>query len=52
MKHATLLLAFLLLAPLAAVNAADATAKSNIVYIVVDDLGYGELVQAVLQNAF
>lgn len=43
MKHATLLLAFLLLAPLAALYAADATAKPNIVYIVADDLGYGEL---------
>jgi arylsulfatase B len=43
MKHATLLLAFLLLVPLAALHAADATAKPNIVYIVVDDVGYGEL---------
>jgi len=43
MKHTFTLLTTLLLAPLAVLHAADAKAKPNIIYIVADDLGYGEL---------
>ena len=43
MKRTIQLLVFLMLASRIALHAADATAKPNIVYIVVDDLGYSEL---------
>ena len=43
MKRTIQLLVFLMLASHIALHAADATAKPNIVYIVVDDLGYSEL---------
>jgi len=45
MKHAITLLAALLLAPLAALQAADpaAASKPNIVFIFADDWGWGDL---------
>jgi len=43
MKRTIQLLVFLMLASHVALHAADVTAKPNIVYIVVDDLGYSEL---------
>lgn len=44
MKHTCTLLAPLLLAPLAAVHAAEATAaKPNIVLVFIDDMGYGDI---------
>jgi arylsulfatase A-like enzyme len=46
MKHTIAFLTAWLLVPLAALNAADAPrrgGKPNVIFIVVDDLGYGEL---------
>jgi arylsulfatase B len=46
MKHTIAILTACLLLPLAALNAADAPrpgGKPNVIFIVVDDLGYGEL---------
>ena len=46
MKHTLIPVTALLLAPLAPLNAADAprpAGKPNIIFIVVDDLGSGEL---------
>jgi arylsulfatase B len=46
MKHTIAFLMAWLLVPLAALNAADAprpAGKPNVIFIVVDDLGYGEL---------
>ena len=42
MKHIFTLLAVLLLAPLAAVNAADIGAKPNVIVTLVDDAGYSD----------